>query len=164
LKSLIPSRASTAATAWLSADGDIPRSAAIDQIYIDGAFVAPHGSERAPLVNPANEAVIGYVTLGDRVDTLAAIAAAKRALPAMPAPARPNASPCCTGCTAVLSRADDINAAATEEYGGPVSRAAWVASYAAESFLNAAKTLEAYPLTRQIGTAEVTMEPVGVAA
>jgi aldehyde dehydrogenase (NAD+) len=137
----------------------------IDQIYIDGAFVAPHGSERAPLVNPANEAVIGYVTLGDRVDTLAAIAAAKRALPGYARTSKAERIALLHRLhAAVLSRADDINAAATEEYGGPVSRAAWVASYAAESFLNAAKTLETYPLTRQVGTAEVTMEPVGVAA
>ena len=137
----------------------------IDKIYIDGAFVAPHGSERAPLVNPATEALIGHVTLGDRADTLVAIAAAKRALPAYARTSKAERIALLHRLhAAVLSRADDINAAATEEYGGPVSRAAWVASYAAESFLNAAKTLEAYPLTRQIGAAEVTMEPVGIAA
>ena len=137
----------------------------IDKIYIDGAFVAPHGSERAPLVNPANEALIGHVTLGDRADTLAAIAAAKRALPAYARTSKAERIALLHRLhAAVLSRADDIHAAATEEYGGPVSRAAWVAAYAAESFLNAAKTLEAYPLTRQIGAAEVTMEPVGIAA
>jgi aldehyde dehydrogenase (NAD+) len=27
----------------------------IDTIYIDGAFVTPHGDDRAPLFNPATE-------------------------------------------------------------------------------------------------------------
>jgi len=37
----------------------------IDQIYIDGAFVTPHGEEIADLFNPATEARIGTVRLGD---------------------------------------------------------------------------------------------------
>jgi aldehyde dehydrogenase (NAD+) len=31
----------------------------IDTIYIDGAFVTPHGEARAPLFNPATEDKIG---------------------------------------------------------------------------------------------------------
>ena len=55
----------------------------IDKIYIDGAFVTPHGHERAPLFNPATEEQIGEVRLGDAEDVNAAVAAAKRAFPAM---------------------------------------------------------------------------------
>src|SRR5258708_40232505 len=55
----------------------------IDKLYIDGAFVEPHGSEVFDLFNPATSQVIGKGTLGDREDTLRAIEAAKRALPAM---------------------------------------------------------------------------------
>jgi aldehyde dehydrogenase (NAD+) len=33
----------------------------IDTIYIDGAFVTPHGDYRAPLFNPATEKQIGEV-------------------------------------------------------------------------------------------------------
>jgi aldehyde dehydrogenase (NAD+) len=136
----------------------------IDTIYIDGAFVAPHGRDRAELISPATEAVIGHVTLGDREDALSAIAAAKRAWPAHARTGKAERIALLHRLhVAMLARADDINAAATEEYGGPVSRALWVASYAANSFLLAAQTLEAYPLSRRIGTAEVVMEPVGVA-
>ncbi len=136
----------------------------IDQIYIDGAFVTPHGREQAELINPATEDVIGHVTLGDREDTLRAIAAAKRAWPGYARTTKAERIELLHRLhAAVLARADDINAATTEEYGGPVSRANWVARYAAEAFLLAAKTLEQYPLTRQIGSAQVVMEPVGVA-
>ena len=54
----------------------------INQIYINGEFVTPHGSELFDLFNPATEAVIGQVRLADEEDTLRAIAAAKAAFPA----------------------------------------------------------------------------------
>ena len=54
----------------------------IDKIYIDGAFVKPHGDELFNLFNPATEQVIGRVLLADAQDARDAIAAAKRAFPA----------------------------------------------------------------------------------
>ncbi len=136
----------------------------IDTLYIDGAFVTPHGRERAELINPATEAVIGYVTLVDREDALRAIAAAKRAWANFSRSSKADRIALLRQLHhAVLARADEINAATTEEYGGPVSRSAWVGAHAANSFLLAAQTLEAYPLERRIGSARVMMEPVGVA-
>src|SRR5258705_10913273 len=37
----------------------------IDTIYIDGAFVTPHGTEPFDLHNPSTAEVIGQVRLGD---------------------------------------------------------------------------------------------------
>ncbi|MFP3835662.1 aldehyde dehydrogenase family protein, partial [Chryseobacterium sp. SIMBA_028] len=54
----------------------------ITQVYIDGAFVTPHGEETAELFNPSTEEKIGTVRLGNREDARAAIGAAKRAFPA----------------------------------------------------------------------------------
>src|ERR1700722_14217410 len=54
----------------------------IDQIYIDGAFVTPHGKELFELFNPASAQVIGRVRLADAEDARRAIAAARRAFPA----------------------------------------------------------------------------------
>ena len=51
----------------------------IDQIYIDGAFVTPHGTERFELFNPSTGRVIGTVRLADEHDARRAIEAAKRA-------------------------------------------------------------------------------------
>lgn len=136
----------------------------IDTIYIDGAFVTPHGREQAELINPATEAVIGHVRLGDREDTLRAIAAARRAAPAWARSTKAERVAVLRRLHAsVLARAEDINAASRLEYGHPAARDAWVAPYAANAFLLAAQTLEAYALVRRIGTAQVVMEPVGVA-
>ena len=63
---------------------------------------------------------------------------------------------------AVERRADALFDALIEEYGAPRGRASWMVSYAIDAFLNAAKTLERYEFTKQIGSAEVVMEPVGV--
>jgi aldehyde dehydrogenase (NAD+) len=53
----------------------------IEQLYIDGGFVKPHGTEVAELINPTTEAVIATLILADAEDTRRAIAAAKAALP-----------------------------------------------------------------------------------
>ena len=51
----------------------------INQIYINGQFVTPHGSEVMDLINPVTEQVVTQVRLADEVDTQRAIAAAKAA-------------------------------------------------------------------------------------
>lgn len=52
----------------------------LDKIYIDGAFVTPHGTQRLALFSPMTDTQVAEVTLGDAVDTQRAIAAAKAAL------------------------------------------------------------------------------------
>jgi aldehyde dehydrogenase (NAD+) len=63
---------------------------------------------------------------------------------------------------AVLARSDSLRDSTIEEYGGPVSRSTWVSQFAAQSFLDAAQTLETYEFERSAGTTTVVMEPVGV--
>ncbi|MFM0285623.1 aldehyde dehydrogenase family protein [Paraburkholderia megapolitana] len=135
----------------------------IDTIYIDGAFVKPHGSERFDLVNPSTEAVIGQVTLGDEIDTQNAVDAAVRAFPAFSRTSRSERIAMLHRLhDALMARSDDLNAATIEEYGAPQARAQWSTRYAAEAFLSMATTLETYEFTRRVNTAEVVMEPVGV--
>ena len=135
----------------------------IDTLYIDGAFVKPHGHERFDLVNPATETVIGQVTLGDEVDTQRAIDAAARAFPAFSRTSRSERIAMLRSLhDALMARSDDLAEATVKEYGAPRSRAQWSTRYAAEAFLSMATTLETYEFTRRVNTAEVVMEPVGV--
>ena len=135
----------------------------LDQIYIDGAFVTPHGEALFDLHNPASGQVIGQVRLADAEDARRAIAAAKRAFATFRLTTREQRIALLHRLhAAVAARIDDITEATILEYGAPVSRARWGAQYAADAFLNAARTLEDYPLVRRIGAAEVVMEPVGV--
>ncbi|WP_165191034.1 aldehyde dehydrogenase family protein [Caulobacter soli] len=137
----------------------------IDQIYIDGAFVTPHGEELADLFNPATEERIGQVRLADARDARAAVAAAKRAFPALSRTSKAERIALLRRLhDAVAARANDLAAAMREEYGAPAYFVGFSAAHAAEVFLNMAKTLEAYDFTRTIGRAQVTMQPLGVVA
>ncbi|QHE91206.1 aldehyde dehydrogenase family protein [Pandoraea fibrosis] len=136
----------------------------IDKIYIDGAFVTPHGDERFDLFNPATEQVIGQVRLADADDARAAIAAAKRAFPAFSRTSKHERVAMLKRLHgAVLAREDALCDAIVEEYGAPIERARWMALHASDVLLQAANTLEDYALVRHIGTAEVVMQPLGVA-
>lgn len=136
----------------------------IDKAYIDGAFVPVQGSEVVEALNPATQQVIGTATLANRDDAKRAIAAAKRAQQALRRTGKAERIEMLEQLSAaVLARADEIRDVTIEEYGGPLARAQWVSQYASQCFAGAAKTLEAYELTRRIGDATVVMEPVGVA-
>lgn len=136
-----------------------------EQIYIDGAFVTPHGEALFDLHNPATESVIGRVRLGDEIDARTAIAAAKRALPAWAATSKAERIAVLRRLHAAMdARHDDLMAAIVEEYGAPAARSGSMAGMAAGAFLEAAETLETYDFHQMIGRAEVVMQPLGVVA
>ena len=137
----------------------------IETIYIDGAFVTPHGDDRTPLFNPATEKQIGEVRLGDADDVNLAVAAAKRTFPAM---ARTTPAERAVMLRrlheAVAARADDMFSAMVEEYGALSGFTGFAVRHAAALFEDMAKTVETYAFHRTIGRAEVSMEPLGVVA
>jgi aldehyde dehydrogenase (NAD+) len=135
----------------------------IDQIYIDGEFVTPHGTELFDLFNPATGQVIGQVQLADEVDTEAAIAAAKRALPAWSATSKEERIDALRRLqTAVAAKRKEMQDAVLVEYGAPV-RNEWMVDSAVGAFADMITTLEGFDFTRQVGKATVEMAPVGVA-
>ncbi|MBC8639579.1 aldehyde dehydrogenase family protein [Caballeronia sp. EK] len=136
----------------------------IDQIYIDGAFVTPHGSELFDLYDPSTEQVIGRVRLADAEDARHAIAAAKRAFPAFSrTDKRERIDMLKRMHAAVVAKEDELFEAIVAEYGAPVSRGRWMAQHAGNVLLEAAKVLEAFSFVREAGTAKVVMQPLGVA-
>ncbi|GAB2868473.1 aldehyde dehydrogenase family protein [Paraburkholderia jirisanensis] len=136
----------------------------IDQIYIDGAFATPHGTEMFDLFNPATEQVIGQVRLADEQDAQRAIAAAKRAFASYARTGKSERLDLLESmASAVEAREDDLYEAIIDEYGSPVSRARWMAKYASSSIREAAKVLRQYEFTRRINSSEVVMQPIGVA-
>ncbi len=136
----------------------------IDQIYIDGAFIKPHGEEFFNLFNPSTEQVIGRVRLADAEDACDAIAAAKRAFPAFSRTDKLERVDMLRRMhAAVAARESELFEAIVEEYGAPVSRGRWMAEHASNVLLEAAKVLEDYSFVRRAGSAEVVMQPLGVA-
>jgi len=135
----------------------------IDRIYINGAFVAPHGTQQFDLFNPATEARIGTVRLGDVGDVRMAVAAAKQAFPTM---ARTSKAERVTMLfrlrDAVKARASDLIAAMTEEYGAPAYFTGFSVQNTASIFEVMAASVESYAFERTAGTSAVTMLPLGV--
>ncbi|AZF05479.1 aldehyde dehydrogenase family protein [Pseudomonas sp. R5-89-07] len=137
----------------------------ISTSYIDGTFVPVRGTERLPIISPTTENVLGMVTLANREDAVLAIDAAARAQRSFARSSKAQRIDLLRALqAAVLRSADNIRDSAIEEYGGAYSRTQWVSQYVSQCFANAVQTLEDYPLTRTIGAARVSMEPVGVAA
>ncbi|MBI1218175.1 MAG: aldehyde dehydrogenase family protein [Rhodobacteraceae bacterium] len=137
----------------------------IDKVYIDGQFVTPHGQELFDLFNPATEARIGQVRLGDAIDARAAVAAAKRAFPAYSRTSKAERIALLHRLhDAVAARTDVLVAAMIEEYGAPQAFVGFSAAHAANLFLDMARTLEAFDFTQTLGGAEVTLQPMGVVA
>jgi aldehyde dehydrogenase (NAD+) len=137
----------------------------IDQIYIDGQFVTPHGREIFDLYNPATEQKIGQVRLGDEIDARAAVAAAKRAFPAFSRTSKAERIAMLRRLHgAVAARAGTLAAAMTLEYGAPQYFVEFSAHRAGNVFLDMAQTLEEFDFTQTIGRAEVTLLPLGVVA
>ncbi|HEY2652700.1 MAG TPA: aldehyde dehydrogenase family protein [Solirubrobacteraceae bacterium] len=135
----------------------------IDKVYIDGEFVTPHGRELFDLFNPATGQVIGQVQLADEVDTAAAVAAAKRALPAWSATSKEERIAALRRLqAAVASKRDELLQAVLVEYGAPV-RNGWMVDTPARAFADMITALEGFDFTRQVGTATVEMAPFGVA-
>ena len=137
----------------------------IEQLYINGGFVKPHGTEVAELINPTTEVVIATLILSDAEDTRHAIAAAKAALTSFAKTTKEERIAMLKRLNqAVLARTDELRDITIEEYGGPLSRATWIAQYSSQAFLDAAQTLESYDFVRCMGRSSVVMEPVGVSA
>ncbi|WP_426231705.1 aldehyde dehydrogenase family protein [Pararhizobium sp. DWP3-4] len=135
----------------------------IIQIYINGEFVTPHGTELFDLHNPVDAEVIGRVRLGDAQDARIAIAAAKGAFKSWSRSPKPERIALLHRLHEVVwAKKNELIEAIVQEFGAPATRAYWMASSAANSFLDAARALEKYDLIRKVGTADVVMEPVGV--
>ncbi|MGG5838163.1 aldehyde dehydrogenase family protein [Huaxiibacter chinensis] len=136
----------------------------IEQIFINGEFITPHGTERFDLYNPATAQITGQVRLADHVDAELAIAAAKAAFPAWSKTSKQERIAALKRMhAAVAARHDDLLEAVIEEYGAPASRSAWMARYPADVIAQVIEALEAFPFTTQAGAATVDMIPQGVA-
>jgi len=137
----------------------------IEQIYINGEFVTPHGSERFDLINPATAILAGQVRLADERDAERAVAAAKAAFPAWSASDKATRLAALQRMhDAVAARHDELLEAVIAEYGAPAARSAWMARYPAEVIAQAIEALESFEFTTRAGTATVQMTPLGVAA
>ncbi|SMD01428.1 Acyl-CoA reductase [Fulvimarina manganoxydans] len=138
----------------------------LDRFFIDGSWRAPKGREKAPVVDPATEAVVAQVPLGNAADVDDAVLAARRAFPAWsetPAPERA----ACLGRIhkLILERLDLIAHALMTEMGAPITYARQTqVPLAAEHIRVARDNLADFPFVSKRGTTAIMKEPIGVCA
>jgi len=134
-----------------------------NQMYVNGAFVTPHGKATVDLVNPTNNEVIGKVTLADETDMRQAIAAAKKAFTSFSQTTKEVRMGYLQRLhDSVSKRVGDLVQATVLEYGAPRDRAQGSNALAANTFLHFKETLRKTDLTEVVGTSLVLLEPVGV--
>jgi aldehyde dehydrogenase (NAD+) len=135
----------------------------IDSIYIKGQFVTPHGTERCTLIDPVTEQEAAQVTLADEVDAENAIAAATATYHELAGSSREQRMGWLARLHEVVAAAEEeLIATMIEEYGGPHGISVATSKRAAASFDQARTLLADYPFERQVASARVRMEPLGV--
>ena len=135
----------------------------INQVYINGAFVTPHGTDTFDIISPTDNSFIGKVTLADEVDTKRAIAAAKEAFKTFSRTSPQERIVYLQRMhDAVARRIDDIVEAMIEEYGG-TRMFCNEAAKACLAFINSnIDILKTFAFEKKMGDSEVILEPLGV--
>ncbi|WP_292009894.1 aldehyde dehydrogenase family protein [Chryseobacterium sp.] len=135
----------------------------INEIYINGKFVEPHGTETFDLINPTTQELLGKVRLGDVADTQNAIAAAKEAFKSFSKTTKEERIGYLEKMySAVLKRKKELIDIMVEEYGSPVQFATASFQNAVGSIATNVEVLKKFGLEKKIGNAVVTNNPVGV--
>lgn len=135
----------------------------IDKGYINGAFVALHGTAIFELINPSNQQKIGEVVLADETDTAQAIAAAKNAFKYFAnSSVEERIAILERLSTEVAKREQDLIAVMVEEYGGTRQFCTMSVQNSIAAFNNTIKTLRNFEFQRTAGNTLVQMTPIGV--
>ncbi|AKT42718.1 aldehyde dehydrogenase family protein [Chondromyces crocatus] len=135
----------------------------IHQIYVNGRFVDPHGTETMQLVNPSTREVLGVVTLGDEHDTRDAIAAAKTAYATYDrSTLEERATYLKRLHDAVRARSRDLVEVMIEEFGGTRFFCEDIIRRAIDAFPHATEVMQSFQFVRPAGKATVHMDPLGV--
>jgi aldehyde dehydrogenase (NAD+) len=138
--------------------------------YINGAWVAPATARDFPVIDPSTEEVCATISLGDKADTDAAVAAAKAAFDAWSQTDPAERIAAVERIFAVYEkRAEDLAVAISKEMGAPIdlSRQQQVTSgtWHIEGFLRAAKGFQwDHPLGDWAPGERILHQPIGVCA
>lgn len=134
------------------------------RFYIDGQWVAPHGTARIPLIDPATRQPIGDVALGDTQDAQAAIQAAKTALPEWHLTAPEVRLGYLKAILAGLeARANDLGDSIMAEMGAPLSLARGAqAGSGPQHFAETIRVMENYAFERPMDGTLIQREAIGV--
>lgn len=138
----------------------------VQDFYIGGKWVKPHGTETIDVINPATEQPIAQIINGNAADVDAAVAAAKAAFPSFSNTTQAQRAELLGAIMGEYAkRQDEIAAAISQEMGAPL----WLAN-AAQAPIGMGhlhqtkKILESYEFESVEGSTVMRKEAVGVCA
>jgi len=136
----------------------------LNEFYIGGKWVAPHGTATHDVINPATEQAIATIAMGDTEDVTRAVQAAQKAFIDFSQTSREERLDLLGKIMAVYEkRSADLSAAVTLEMGSPkwLSDAAQVPAGLGQ-FAQAAEALKTFQFKEQNDSTAVLYEPIGV--
>ncbi|MDR2791010.1 MAG: aldehyde dehydrogenase family protein [Campylobacteraceae bacterium] len=138
----------------------------IDTVYINGEFVKPHGRKTLTLINPDNLETIGKVILCDKKDAAYAIKCAKEAFKTFSKTSiRERAEILQRLYDAISKREDELNAAAVQEYGSPISATRGRTRFAKNIFLTVRDKMNKFSFEQILHDgSKILKAPLGVTA
>jgi aldehyde dehydrogenase (NAD+) len=142
----------------------LQRRGRLGQVFVDGEWREPVGRSRCAVIDPATEAPVAELALGNAEDVDAAALAAARAFPGFAATPRADRAALLRRVhRRILERAEDFAQLLMTEMGAPISyaRTAQV-PLAAEHVRVATELAESFPFQTMRGTTLIAREPIGV--
>ena len=135
-----------------------------DQLYIDGAWVAPQGTDAIEVINATTEAVMGSIPAGNAADVDRAVAAAKAALPAWSATAPTDRAKYVLGISeGIGARKQEIAETITGEVGMPIALSRRIQAGLPQAVAGTYPAIaDEFPWEEEIGNSLVVKEPIGV--
>ncbi len=136
------------------------------KFYIGGQWIEPHSRETLEVINPANEEVIGSVTLGDREDVKTAVASARAAFESYSQWTVDERVALFERIIAVYNRRmPELAEIISREMGAPLSLARIAqAPSGLGQFEATLEALKHYQWEKEVGRSRVVREPIGVCA
>jgi aldehyde dehydrogenase (NAD+) len=135
-----------------------------NQFFIDGEWVDASSRAKLDVINPATEAVICQVSLGNESDVDRAVAAARAAFPAYAQTTREQRIELLNNVLAAYkARFAEMGETISMEMGAPISFATrFQAGAGMGHYKTAAKVLETFHFHEDRGTTALVREPIGV--
>ena len=134
------------------------------QFYIGGAWVEPLNKAMLAVINPATEAVVASIPLGNAADAARAVAAARAAFPTFSQTSKLERLQLLKRIlTGYNQRAEDLAQVVSDEMGAPLQFARDAQVWAGRVHLEAAiAALDAYEFEQQRGSTRIVKEAIGV--
>ncbi len=135
-----------------------------DRLYIDGSWVAPHGTGTIDVINASTEAVMGSIPEGDADDVDRAVAAAAAAFPAWAATAPSDRAKFVQALAdGIGARSDEIAETICGEVGMPIRMAKHIQAGLPQTIAASYPAIvEDFAWEETVGSSLVVKEPLGV--